>query len=110
MIFSLLHTDATGFQIDCHQFVKRLLFLVVQDAALIRQENRTYKKFLPPFRTCVILGSECVRISIRDLGYPMARVITFHIPANFRPKVKWVPPVERGKVIEFHPAPEKKTA
>jgi hypothetical protein len=40
----------------------------------------------------------------------MARVITFYIPANFRPKVTWVPPVQRGKVIEFPSAPAKKTA
>jgi hypothetical protein len=40
----------------------------------------------------------------------MARVITFYVPESFRPKVKWVPPVARGKVIEFYPAPSKKTA
>ena len=40
----------------------------------------------------------------------MARVITFYIPDRFRPKVKWVPSFERGKVIEFQPAPSRKTA
>jgi hypothetical protein len=40
----------------------------------------------------------------------MARIITFYIPQTFHPKVKWVPPVDRGKVIEFYPAPAKKTA
>jgi hypothetical protein len=43
MIFSLLHTDATGDQIDCHQFVKRLLFLVMQGWHPIRQEKLTHK-------------------------------------------------------------------
>jgi hypothetical protein len=40
----------------------------------------------------------------------MARVITFYIPQSFRPKVKWVSSPERGKAIEFQPAPSKKTA
>jgi hypothetical protein len=40
----------------------------------------------------------------------MARVITFYIPENFRPKVRWVASVKRGKVIEFQPVPSKKTA
>jgi hypothetical protein len=40
----------------------------------------------------------------------MARVITFYIPDNFRPKVKWIPPSRRGKVIEFQPVPTGKTA
>jgi hypothetical protein len=40
----------------------------------------------------------------------VARVITFYIPQSFRPKVKWIPPVARGKVIEFQPALSKKSA
>ena len=40
----------------------------------------------------------------------MARVITFYVPDSFRPKVKRIPPTERGKVIEFHPVPARKTA
>jgi hypothetical protein len=39
----------------------------------------------------------------------MARVIEFYIPASFHKKVKWVPPEQRGKVIEF-PAEERKSA
>lgn len=31
----------------------------------------------------------------------MARVIEFHIPSDFRPKMKWVPQEERGKILEF---------
>lgn len=39
----------------------------------------------------------------------MAQVIEFYIPARFRKKVKWVPPTNRGKLIEF-PADWKKSA
>ena len=39
----------------------------------------------------------------------VATVIQFYIPNTFRKSGKWVPPKERGKVVEF--APEtKKTA
>lgn len=31
----------------------------------------------------------------------MAKIIEFYVPARFHKKVKWVPPVDRGKVIEF---------
>jgi hypothetical protein len=39
----------------------------------------------------------------------MAKVIEFYIPDRFRKKVRWVPPAQRGKVIEF-PVEVKKTA
>lgn len=44
-----------------------------------------------------------------DRRMAMAQVIEFYIPARFRKKVKWVPPEERGKVIEF-PAEIRKSA
>jgi hypothetical protein len=31
----------------------------------------------------------------------MAQVIEFYIPARFKPRVKWVPQEQRGKVIAF---------
>jgi hypothetical protein len=39
----------------------------------------------------------------------MAKIIDFYIPSNFRKNDKWIPPQERGKVIEFI-LPAKKTA
>jgi len=39
----------------------------------------------------------------------MAKVIEFYIPNHFQKKVAWVPPQERGKVIEFC-SPVKKSA
>jgi hypothetical protein len=39
----------------------------------------------------------------------MARIIEFHIPADFRPKIKWVPQEERGRLVEF-PSDLKKPA
>jgi hypothetical protein len=39
----------------------------------------------------------------------MAQVIEFYIPASYKPKVKWIPPERRGKVIEFR-ADLKKSA
>lgn len=43
------------------------------------------------------------------LGNVMAHVIEFYIPARFRPKVKWVPQEQQGKVIAF-PSDLKKSA
>ena len=34
-------------------------------------------------------------------GNVMAHVIEFYMPARFKPKVKWVPQEQRGKVITF---------
>jgi len=31
----------------------------------------------------------------------MARIIEFHIPTDFRPKIKWVPQEERGRLVVF---------
>jgi hypothetical protein len=39
----------------------------------------------------------------------VARVIEFYVPAKFHKKVKWVPPEQRGRMIEF-PAEIKKSA
>ena len=39
----------------------------------------------------------------------MAQVIEFYIPARFHTPVKWIPPAERGKVLEF-PAAVRKSA
>jgi hypothetical protein len=39
----------------------------------------------------------------------MATVIEFYIPARFRKRVKWTPPAERGKVLEF-PVEMRKSA
>jgi len=32
----------------------------------------------------------------------MAKVIEFHIPKNFRKSRKWVPELQRGKILEFY--------
>jgi hypothetical protein len=34
-------------------------------------------------------------------GGCMAKIIEFYIPQSFRKVSKWVPPNERGKVLEF---------
>jgi hypothetical protein len=39
----------------------------------------------------------------------VAKIIEFYIPKTFRKSGKWVPPKERGKIIEFVPE-TKKTA
>jgi len=39
----------------------------------------------------------------------MAKVIEYYIPERFRKAARWVPPDQRGKIIEF-PVPEKKSA
>jgi hypothetical protein len=39
----------------------------------------------------------------------MARVIEYYIPERFERRQKWIPPAQRGKVIQF-PVAEKKSA
>ncbi len=39
----------------------------------------------------------------------MAELIEFYIPARFKPRVKWVPQEQRGKVLAF-PSELKKSA
>jgi hypothetical protein len=39
----------------------------------------------------------------------VAKVIEFYIPNNFRKKVKWLSPEQRGKIVKFAP-PMKKSA
>jgi hypothetical protein len=39
----------------------------------------------------------------------MANVVEFYIPGRFRKTVKWTPPENRGKVIDF-PVESKKPA
>jgi hypothetical protein len=39
----------------------------------------------------------------------MANVIPFYVPDNFRRKVKWVPPEQRGRLITF-PVETRKSA
>lgn len=38
-----------------------------------------------------------------------AMVIEFYVPEKFRKRTVWIPPDQRGKVIEF-PLPQKKSA
>jgi hypothetical protein len=37
----------------------------------------------------------------KDLEMVMAKVIEIYIPKNFRKPLKWIHPLESGKVIEF---------
>jgi len=39
----------------------------------------------------------------------MANVIEYCVPVRFRKAVKWVPPQQRGRVLEFL-LPQKRTA
>ena len=51
-----------------------------------------------------------LRLSKGDISEDaMARIIEFYIPARFHKPVKWMPPAERGKVLEF-PAEVRKSA
>jgi uncharacterized OB-fold protein len=40
----------------------------------------------------------------------MARVIEFYRPHSYKPKQRWVPIDDRGKVIVFTTVPAKKSA
>ena len=37
----------------------------------------------------------------------MAKVIEFYTPKNFRKSFKWVPELQRGKILEFCPQTKK---
>jgi hypothetical protein len=37
----------------------------------------------------------------------MAKIIEFYIPQSFRKVSKWLPPIERGKLLEFSVAVRK---
>ena len=37
----------------------------------------------------------------------MAKVVEFYIPKNFRRPMKWVPELDRGKVLAFFPQTKK---
>jgi hypothetical protein len=37
----------------------------------------------------------------------VANVVEFYIPTTFRKRVKWTPPEQRGKLIEFYPSAKK---
>jgi len=36
-------------------------------------------------------------------GVVMAKVIEFYIPMSFRKPMKWIPEIQRGKLLEFRP-------
>jgi hypothetical protein len=40
-------------------------------------------------------------VAPEGLTPPVAKVIKFYIPTKFPKRVKWLPPQQRGKVIEF---------
>ena len=40
-------------------------------------------------------------------GGTVAKIIEFYIPSTFRKSGKWVPPKQRGKIIEFMSEPKK---
>jgi hypothetical protein len=42
-----------------------------------------------------------------DKEVAMAKVIAFYIPRNFRKSFKWVPELQRGKILEFCPQTKK---
>jgi hypothetical protein len=42
-------------------------------------------------------------------GTAVAKIIEFYIPNNFQRKEKWIPPQNRGKIIEFS-LPTRKSA
>jgi len=40
-------------------------------------------------------------------GRTVAKIIEFYIPSTYRKSGKWIPPTQRGKVIEFVPETKK---
>ena len=48
-----------------------------------------------------VAGSRAIRNRAGQKGGAVAKIIEFYIPSSFRKREKWVPPQNRGKVIEF---------
>jgi hypothetical protein len=46
-------------------------------------------------------GLVAIRNDIGEKGAAVAKIIEFYVPSNFRKKEKWVPPQDRGKILEF---------
>ena len=44
-----------------------------------------------------------------DRRMAMAQVITFYVPERYKKRSKWIPPEEKGKLINF-PLFERKSA
>ena len=40
----------------------------------------------------------------------MGKLIDFYVPVNFKWSCKWIPPEERGKIIEFRQMQTMKSA
>ena len=51
-----------------------------------------------------------LKVSKREgRGLAVAKIIEFYIPNRFQWKTKWIPPQDRGKIIEFS-LPTRKSA
>ena len=65
---------------------------------------------------CVQAGAQKAEV-VRAYSLPMrlgvvtamSKIIEYYIPEKFQKKAEWIPPDQRGKVIQF-PAPQKKSA
>jgi hypothetical protein len=60
--------------------------------------HKTVKKIAA--RVLGILRTITVR-RVRAKEVAMAKVIEFYIPKNFRKSFKWVPGLQRGKILDF---------
>jgi hypothetical protein len=43
-----------------------------------------------------------------EAGNVMARLIEFHIPADFEPRIKWMPQGEPGRLVAFPTNPKSR--
>jgi hypothetical protein len=69
-------------------------------AALYETIARIAARVLGILRMTTVL-----RVWAREVA--MATVIEFYIPKNFRQWFKWVPELQRGKILEFYPQTKK---
>jgi hypothetical protein len=66
--------------------------------------HRTVERIAP--RVLGILrGITVSRVWAKEVA--MAKVIEFYIPKNFRKSLKWVPELQRGRILEFCPQTKK---
>ncbi len=48
-----------------------------------------------------VVGVREVNKPSKPKGAAVAKIIEFYVPDSFRRKEKWIPPQDRGKIIEF---------
>ena len=73
---------------------------LLEMAAIHKTIVRIAARVLRILKTIMVLRAWTKEVAV-------AKVIEFYVPNNFRKALKWVPEVQRGKILEFCPQTKK---